>query len=124
MILLALCALVALALVLFGAAALIDPGRMAHLYGIPVEGDPAHGFVRATGIRDLVIGLVLGATIAYRDWPLIDVMLAGGIVLAAGDFWIVYHAAGRRFHPAHAAHAGGIVAFVLILAMALFAIGR
>jgi hypothetical protein len=124
MILLAICAIVALGLVAVGIGALINPVAMAHVYGLPVEGDHAHGFVRATGNRDLVLGLVLGAAVAYQYWPLIEVLLAAGVLLSAGDFWIAYHAAGKRFHKAHTIHAGGIVAFVLILAMALFAIGR
>jgi hypothetical protein len=124
MILLVLCALAALALVLVGIAGLVRPAGMAHFYGLPVEGDAAHGFVRATGNRDLIIGLVLFAALWYRYWPLIDVLLVAGILLSAGDFWIAYHAAGKRFHKAHALHAAGIVAFVLVLAMALFALGR
>jgi hypothetical protein len=126
MILIALCALAALALVVLGVAALVNPIGMSHFYGIPIEGEHAHGlgFVRAAGNRDLVIGLVLGAAVYYRFWPLIDVMLAAGVLLALGDFWIAYHAAGQRFHKAHAMHGAGIVAFVLVLAMALFAIGR
>ena len=126
MILLVLCSLAALALVALGLAALFNPVGMSHFYGIPIEGEHAHGlgFVRAAGSRDLIIGLVLGAAIYYRFWPLIDVLLAAGILLAAGDFWIAYHAAGRRFHKAHAFHGGGIIAFILVLAMALFALGR
>jgi Domain of unknown function (DUF4267) len=124
MILVTLCSLAALALVILGAAALINPLGMSHFYGLPVEGDAGHGFVRATGSRDLIIGLVLGAAIGYRYWPLIEILLAAGILLSVGDFWIAYHAAGKRFHRAHALHAGGIVAFVLVLTMALFAFGR
>jgi hypothetical protein len=101
-----------------------NPIGMAHFYGLPIKDDPGLGFVRATGSRDLILGLVLAAAIWYRYWPLIDVLLAAGILLSLGDFWIAYHAAGKRFHKAHTIHASGIVAFVLVLLMALFAIGR
>lgn len=124
MILLAVCWLAAVALVLVGVAALVKPIGMAHFYGLPVADDPGLGFVRATGSRDLIIGLLLAAAVWYRFWPLIDVMLVGGILLSLGDFWIAYHAAGKRFHRGHSIHASGIVAFVLVLLMALFAIGR
>ena len=124
MILTTICVLAAAALVILGIAALVNPMGMAHFYGLPVEADHAIGFVRSTASRDLIIGLVLGAAIYYQYWPLIDVLLAAGILLSAGDFWIAYHAAGKRFHRAHAVHAAGIVAFVLVLAMALFALGR
>jgi hypothetical protein len=124
MILTTICALVALGLVILGVAALVNPMWMARFYGLPVEADHALGFVRSTASRDLTIGLVLGAALYYQYWPLIDVLLAAGILLSAGDFWIAYHAAGKRFHRAHAVHGVGIVAFVLILTMALFAFGR
>jgi hypothetical protein len=124
MILTTLCVLAAAALVILGIAALVNPMGMAHFYGLPVEADHAIGFVRSTASRDLIIGLVLGAAIYYQYWPLIDVLLAAGILLSAGDFWIAYHAAGKRFHRAHGIHAAGIAAFILVLAMALFAFGR
>jgi Domain of unknown function (DUF4267) len=124
MILLVVCSLAALALVILGIAAMASPVGMAHFYGLPVADDPGLGFVRATGSRDLIIGLVLAAAIWYQYWPLIDVLLAAGILLSLGDFWIAYHAAGKRFHRGHSVHASGIVAFVLVLLMALFAIGR
>jgi hypothetical protein len=124
MILTTICALVALALVILGIAALVNPMGMAHFYGLPVEADHAIGFVRSTANRDLIFGLVLGAAVYYQYWPLIEVMLAGGVLLSLGDFWIAYHAAGKRFHRAHAVHGTGIVALLLVLGMALFAIGR
>jgi hypothetical protein len=124
MILTTVCALAALALVILGVAALVNPMGMAHFYGLPVEADHAIGFVRSTASRDLIIGLVLGAAVYYQYWPLIEVLLAAGILLSAGDFWIAYHAAGKRFHRAHAVHGIGIVAFALVLTMALFAFGR
>jgi hypothetical protein len=115
--------LVALALALVGAAALIAPHRVAHGYGLPADGEAAGGFVRAMGIRDLAIAAVLAATIYFRDMPLLVVVAIVGIALSAADLFIAYHAGGRRWRREHASHAGGVVAFVLVLTMALFAIG-
>jgi len=53
------------------------------------------------------------------------VLAVVGIAVSITDLLILSHHGGvRRFHPAHAVHASGIVAFVLVIAMALFAIGR
>jgi hypothetical protein len=116
-------AVVAVALILVGLWALFDPHRMAHAYGLPAEGPHAHGFTRATGIRDLIIGGVLGAAVVLHDLPFIAVLAVAGIVLSIADFVIAYHGAGRRIRPAHANHLAGVIAFILVLAMALLAIG-
>jgi Domain of unknown function (DUF4267) len=114
---------VAAGLILVGLWALFDPHRMAHAYGLPAEGSHAHGFTRATGIRDLIIGGVLGAAVVLHDLPFIAVLAVAGIVLSIADFVIAYHGAGGRIRPAHANHAAGVIAFILVLAMALLAIG-
>ncbi len=114
---------VAAALILVGLWALFDPHRSSHAYGLPAEGSHAHGFTRATGIRDIIIGAVLGAAVVLHDLPFIAVLAVAGIVLSVADFFIAYHGAGRRIHPAHANHLAGVIAFILVLAMALLAIG-
>lgn len=114
---------VAAALILVGLWSLFDPHRSSHAYGLPAEGAHAHGFTRATGIRDLIIGAVLGAAVVLHDVPFIAVLAVAGIVLSIADFFIAYHGAGRRIRPAHANHLAGVIAFILVLAMALLAIG-
>jgi hypothetical protein len=114
--------IVAAALILVGIVALVNPHLMAAGYGLPAEGAHAHGFTRATGIRDLVIGVVLGAAVWLHDLPFIAVLGVAGVVLSIADFWIAYHGNGRRLHRAHTNHAAGIVAFILIATMALWAI--
>ena len=114
---------VAAALIVVGLAALIAPHPAARAYGLPADGDAARGFVRATGIRDVVIGVVLGAAAYVHDVPLLVVLAIAGIAISAGDAFIAYHSGGRRWRPEHGIHAAGAIAFVLVLAMALFAIG-
>ncbi|HEY1655193.1 MAG TPA: DUF4267 domain-containing protein [Candidatus Tumulicola sp.] len=116
-------ALVAVALALVGAAALLAPGRVASAYGLPAGAESTHGFVRATGIRDVVIAVVLGATVYFGDRPLLIVVAAAGVALSLADLFNAYHTGGRRWRREHVSHLGGIVAFVLVLTMALFAIG-
>ena len=121
---LVLCSVLALVLVLAGIYALIEPHRLAHLYGVPIEGAAAAGFVRATGIRDLVFGFALGAAAYFRETPLLVVLAAAGILLSLADFGITYHAGGKQLRAVHGFHASGIIAFVLVLTMILFIFGR
>lgn len=117
--------IVAVVLVLIGIYALFNPQTLARGYGIAAEGHEAHGFVRATGIRDVALGVALGATAYYRFLPLLIVLAVVGIVVSMADLTIAWHHGHeRRIRAAHGVHASGIVAFVLILAMALFAVGR
>ena len=117
--------IIAGALVAIGLWALWVPHAVAHHYGVRVEGDRETAYVRATGIRDVAIGVVLGATAYLHVVPLLIVVAAIGIVVSIVDIWVVArHGGAHRPHVAHAIHASGIVAFILVIAMALFAIGR
>jgi hypothetical protein len=116
---------IAIVLVAVGVYALVAPRALARAYGVAVEGREAHGYVRAAGIRDVAFGIALGAAAYFHYVPLLIVLAVAGIAVSVADFWIVWHHGGaRRLHPAHAIHASGIVAFVLVIAMALFAIGK
>ncbi|HVR46001.1 MAG TPA: DUF4267 domain-containing protein [Candidatus Binatia bacterium] len=116
---------IAIVLIFIGVWALVSPHALAREYGVQVEGHEAAGFVRATGIRDVAIGVVLAATAYLHLLGLLVIIAAVGIAVSIGDLWVVsQHGGMRRFHRAHAIHASGIVAFILVIAMALFAIGR
>jgi uncharacterized protein YjeT (DUF2065 family) len=116
---------IAIVLVIIGLYALAAPHALSRGYGVLADGHDAHGYVRATGIRDVALGVLLGATAYFHSLPLLIVFAAVGIVVSIADFAIVWHHGHeRRFHAAHGIHASGIVAFVLIIAMAAFAIGR
>lgn len=117
--------IIAIVLVAVGLYALLAPRAMAHHYGVRVEGDRETAYVRATGIRDVALGVVLGATAYFHVLPLLIVVAAIGIVVSVVDIWVVArHGGAHRPHAAHAIHASGIVAFILVIAMALFAVGR
>jgi hypothetical protein len=114
--------IVAIALIAIGLWALFDPHRMSRAYGLPAEGAHAHGFTRATGIRDIVIGGILLTAGFLHNLPFIAVLGMAGIVLSIADFVIAYNGNGRRLHRSHANHAAGIIAFILVATMALWAI--
>jgi hypothetical protein len=117
--------ILAVALVAVGLVAVAAPHELARRYGVAVHGPDGAAFVRATGVRDIAIGMVLGATAYLHSLPLLIVLAIVGIVVSIADLRIVtHHGQTHRYHAAHAVHASGVVAFVLVLAMALFAIGR
>ncbi len=117
--------IIAVVLVVVGLYAIFAPHPLARGYGVPVDGHQGAGFVRATGIRDVAFGVALGATAYFHMLALLIVLAVTGIAVSIFDLWVVsQHGAPHRNHRAHAIHASGIVAFVLVLAMALFAIGR
>ncbi|HEY6449904.1 MAG TPA: DUF4267 domain-containing protein [Candidatus Cybelea sp.] len=117
--------IIAIVLVAVGIHAILAPHPLARRYGVTAHTPDAAAFVRATGIRDIALGVVLGATAYVRFLPLLMVLAVAGIAVSIADFLIVLrHHETKKHHAAHAIHASGIVAFVLILAMALFAIGR
>jgi hypothetical protein len=117
--------IVAVVLVAVGLYALVAPDDLARRYGVATENKhEAAAFVRATGIRDIAIGVVLAATAYFHSLPLLVVLAVAGIVVSIADLVIVHrHGSPSHRGAAHAIHGSGIVAFVLILTMALFAIG-
>lgn len=117
--------ILAAALVGTGLVGLFAPATMAHGYGLPDHGaGSAPGFVRAAAVRDLFFGLALGAGAYFHDLVWVVALAVAGAGLAIADFFIAYHHGGRRLRPQHAFHATGAVAFLLVVAMALFAVGR
>jgi hypothetical protein len=116
---------IAVVLVIVGIWALLSPHAVARHYGVPIEGHEPAGYVRATGVRDIAIGVVLAATAYLHLLWLLVVIAFVGVAVSIVDLWLVsHHGRERRFHRAHAIHASGIIAFILVIAMALFAIGR
>lgn len=117
--------IIAVVLVAVGVYALATPNGLARRYGVAARGDDAAAFVRATGIRDIALGIVLGAVAYLHALVLLIVLGVVGVIVSIADFRIVsHHGREERHHAAHAVHASGIVAFILVIAMALFAIGR
>jgi ABC-type Fe3+ transport system permease subunit len=117
--------IIAIVLIAVGLYAWMAPHSLARRYGVSVEGERETAYVRATGIRDVAIGVVLAATAYLHVLPLLIVVAAVGVLVSVADLWVVArHGGHHRPHVAHAVYASGIVAFILVIAMALFAIGR
>lgn len=75
-------------------------------------------WVRATGARDIVFGLILGYIAYEQEFPATLLICAAGFALSIVDFTlaVTYR---RRFHSEHAAHLGGAVAFLIIISLFL-----
>jgi len=101
-----------------GLLAMIAPRKLAEFYGLPV-GARGFPFVRASGLRDIVVAGILAAAAMLRDRPELVVIASLGIVLALGDAAIVAFQT-RRFGQPMLAHLTGALAFVVLLESALW----
>jgi energy-converting hydrogenase Eha subunit E len=119
-----LCYALSLGLILIGGAGLLFPEVASHVYGIRVSDPPSRGFVRATAVRDICIGVALAVATYAHVLLLLVTLIAIGIAISFVDFAIVFHSRGKRVGVSHAGHAAGAIAFIVALGMALFAIGR
>jgi hypothetical protein len=116
----ALSAVIIVSLVAIGFGALSVPRRWAALYGIVLDDPRALAFVRAMGVRDLVIGGLIAVIAFQRRREALGWGLCLAAVVALADYVVV--TADRRAatpgSPAHAMdtrvlHATGAVGLVL-----------
>jgi hypothetical protein len=124
MLALALTGLVALALIGIGIGALAAPGLASRQFGIVVPDPRALAFLRAMGVRDLVLGVLLLLLAAADRRELLALGLAASVAVAVLDLTVVARdrppgaARGRR--GALLLHAGGALGLLaLALAVAL-----
>ena len=103
------------AFLLIGGFALAFPARLARDYGLPTSERAALAFVRATGARDIALGIILWAAVLSGNVPLLRVIAASGCIVALVDFAIAYAGADRTIQPQHATHLAGATAFGIIL---------
>ena len=114
---LALCGLAAIGLLSIGTLALVSPERLSRSYGIPVQDPAGLAFVRATGARDLLIGLIFATGVYFQDALQLLILCAIGVLLSAADFTIAFFSNGRTMRSEYAAHIGGAVAFAVLIAL-------
>ena len=110
-------AILSVALVGIGLAALLAPGFAAAGYGVDVSTLSDHAYVRAAGVRDIAIGgilLVLLARLSETRTVGIAVLVATLVPIV--DTINVFQASGVR--PALILHVGSILP-MMILAIAL-----
>ena len=114
---LAITALVALGLIGIGVGALVAPRPSSQQYGIASDDTRALAFIRAMGVRDLVLGVLLLILAAAGRRDLLAWGMAATAAIALVDFALV-SAAGART-AARTLHAvGGIGVLVAALVIA------
>jgi hypothetical protein len=102
-------------LVAVGIGALVAPRPSAIQYGIVIDDPRALAFIRAMGIRDLVIGVLLGLLASSRSRELIAWALYATALIALLDFVVVTADGGTTGHdrtrriPAWAPHVLGAI---------------
>jgi hypothetical protein len=113
----AVTAFVALGLVGVGAGALLAPGVSSRQYGIALDDARALAFIRAMGVRDVVMGALLLLLAAAGQRELLAWGLLASAAVAGVDFALV-SAAGAQ-PRARALHAlGGIALLTAALIVA------
>jgi hypothetical protein len=107
----ALARAIAAGLCALGVGALVAPRPLARGYGIPAEDAVALSYVRATGVRDLALGMTLGALAFPESRALLATAVGASALVAATDYSLV-----TRMRPASLAaplvHGAGTLALL------------
>jgi hypothetical protein len=115
---LALTGLVALALIAIGVGALAAPRTASRQFGIVLDDPRALAFLRAMGVRDLVIGVLLLLLIAGGRRELLALGVAASAAVAVLDFAVVSRdwptGAARARAGARLLHGAGALGLLLI----------
>jgi hypothetical protein len=89
-----------------GAGAVLAPKLSAGPFGLPTSDSTALAFVRAAGMRDVILG---GIVFASLDEPkMLRRVLGWSSIVGLGDAFAVASVRGLR--PAHVLHLGGFAA--------------
>jgi hypothetical protein len=102
-----------------GAAAILVPRVLSQLYGAPVSETNAIAFVRAAGVRDVLLAAILAFAKAEGFAQVVTVTCAAGALLAAADFVLTLGAANGRLRREHLSHVGGFAGFALIAVLSM-----
>lgn len=113
-----LCYLAALGLVAVGVLGLFSPRRLSRSYGVEVRDRASLVWVRAAGVRDAGLGLILAYIAFNQDFVEILFICAIGFILAMADFMLAITFA-RGLRSEHGAHLGGAIAFLVIIILLL-----
>ena len=103
--------IVAIGLVCIGLYSLLAPRLLAGHYGVEVEHHTGEGYVRATGVRDIALGVILGAIAYTHSRTLLIIFAIVAIVVSLVDLLSCATTAAiaacisrMRFTPAVSSH--------------------
>jgi hypothetical protein len=101
---------IAVAFTIIGAGGVIAPRLSAGQFGLPTDDPAALAFVRATAMRDVILG---GIVFASLDEPkTLRRVLGWSSIVGLSDALAVALVRGPR--PAHVLHLGGFAALALL----------
>jgi hypothetical protein len=95
---------------IIGIAAIFRPQQMSVKFGIPLSGQGLP-FVISTGIRDVLIGLVVLALFYNQLWNLLGLTSCFLGMVAISDFLVVRKYGDKKTSIIHAAGAIGVIAY-------------
>jgi hypothetical protein len=93
-----------------GAGAVVAPKLSAGPFGLPTSEPTALAFVRAAGMRDVIIGGIVFASL--DDTKMLRRVLGWASIVGLGDAFAVASVRGLR--PAHVLHLGGFAALAAL----------
>ncbi len=105
---------VALSFLALGAGAYAAPAKLAENYGLPSADPTVHGYVRALGARDAVLGLIILTFLIAKSRGALGATVALSALVGASDFLIVYNARGTSAKSSLAIHGVGTVGLVAV----------
>ena len=115
---LVLTGLIALSLIGIGCFALVSPRASAGQYGIVVADPRALAYLRAMGVRDLVIGVLLLLLVGAGQTELLAVGVAASSAIAMLDAIVVARDGGKgRVLALHVGGAAGLLFTAVVLVL-------
>jgi hypothetical protein len=110
-------ALAAASFLALGAGSLVAPQALAENYGLPIDDATGTAYVRALGMRDAVLGLVLLTFLVRGDRRALATSVALSSLVGASDFAIVATRRGGQAPLSLAIHGTGTLGLLAIWAM-------
>jgi hypothetical protein len=110
---LVLTGLVAFGLIGIGVGALVAPRAAARQYGILLDDVRALALIRAMGVRDLVIGVLVLLLASTGRSGVLALGMAASAAIALLDFAVVAADPSAR-PPARLLHGGGAIALLVV----------
>ncbi|GAC1441773.1 MAG: hypothetical protein NVS3B17_06450 [Vulcanimicrobiaceae bacterium] len=107
-------ALVAASFLALGAGAYVAPQKLGENYGLPSADPTAHGYIRALGARDAVLGLIILTLLVAKDRGALGATVALSALVGASDFAIVYAARGTTAKSSLAIHGTGTIGLLAV----------
>ena len=101
---------IAVGFIVIGAGGAIAPKLSAGMFGLPTDDPAGLAFVRATGLRDVILGGIVFASL--DNAKMLRRVLGWSSVAGLGDALAVASVRGLR--PAHVLHLGGFAALAAL----------